>query len=245
MQISTDTFIDIAKENHCIPKATLAALVALNPAYKCNVTQIKNRIANYRRKGLLPLDSGNIVSTGEFLKGTSTLYDAQGSIKQQWIKTDVGKEDSLEAFKEAIENVLQEKTFSYEPIELPKHINSDLMTIYPIGDAHVGMLAHAAETGADHDLNISKNVHIAAINLAVDQALNSEQAFIIDVGDWFHADDSNNRTPRGNNPLDVDGRYHKVIEVGFEIAVEMIKAALTKHKIVHWRSAEGEMIALL
>ena len=57
--------------------------------------------------------------------------------------------------------------------------------------------------------------------------------------DWFHADDGDNRTPRGNNPLDVDGRYHKVIQVGFEIAVEMIKAALKKHKKVHWRSAEG------
>ena len=185
MNITTDTFIDVAKENNCIPRATLDALLALNPSYKCNVTQIKNRIANYRRKGLLPLDSGNYVSTGEFLKGSSTLYGPDGEIKSQWIKTDVGKEDALAAFTQAVEATLANKKFKYKPIPSPTTTEKDLMTIYPIGDAHIGMLAHEAETGADHDLNISKNRHIAAINLAVDQAPQSKEAFIIDVGGLF------------------------------------------------------------
>lgn len=35
--------------------------------------QVAQRLAHYRRKGHLPLDSGNTVSIGEVLKGTSTL----------------------------------------------------------------------------------------------------------------------------------------------------------------------------
>lgn len=239
--IKTDTFVDIAIECDQDPKKIIEHIQqTINPNYASNVTQVRNRINNYKRKGLLPLSSGNTVDSGQFLKGTSTLYGANGEIKQQWVKTDSAKENALEAFQVAIENILTNTPFLPLPsITLPETTDEDLLTIYPIGDAHVGMLAHAAETGKDHDLNISKTNHIKAIKLAVDKATPSKEAFIIDTGDWFHADDSNNRTPRGNNPLDVDGRYHKVIQTGFEIAETMILAALSKHEIVHWRSAEG------
>lgn len=234
--VKLDDFVEIAKECSCDPK-----IIMQNYADSFNsISSLYNRINRLRRKGLLPLDSGNAVSQGEILRGTSTLYDGQGNIKQQWVKSDASKEDALDAFKEAIKNSLKGKKFPYKKIESPKSTAKDLMTIYPIGDAHVGMLAHAAETGQDHDLNISLNRHVNAIQMAVKAAPDSEEAFIIDCGDWFHADDSNNRTPRGNNPLDVDGRYHKVIDIGFKIAVQMIEAALSKHKTVHWRSAEGE-----
>lgn len=240
MYIKSDTFVDIAIQNDQDPKAVLAELQKQNPNYSANITQIRNRINNYRRKGLLPLNSGNSVDSGQFLKGTSTLYDSNGNIKQQWVKTDAAKEGTLAAFKEAVESIVANSTFPSLPsLPQPEVAHDDLLTIYPIGDAHVGMLAHAAETGADHDLNISKTRHLKAIKLAVDSATPSTEAFIIDTGDWFHADDSNNRTPRGNNPLDVDGRYHKVIKTGFEIAETMILTALTKHQKVHWRSAEG------
>lgn len=57
--------------------------------------------------------------------------------------------------------------------------------------------------------------------------------------DYFHADDASNTTPRGKNPLDVDGRYHKVMEIGLRVASKLIERALAKHQHVHWRSAEG------
>ena len=57
--------------------------------------------------------------------------------------------------------------------------------------------------------------------------------------DYFHADDASNTTPRGKNPLDVDGRYHKVLEKGLQLAANLVEIALTKHDLVHWRSSEG------
>ena len=72
--IKTDTFIDIASQCNFDAKAIIAHIQAhINPSYNTNTTVINNRISNYRRKGLLPLDSGNFVSLGEVLKGSSTL----------------------------------------------------------------------------------------------------------------------------------------------------------------------------
>ena len=239
MTIKTDEFVDSCIRNNFDATEIGKDLRQSNPGYTMRKSQIENRIANLRRKGDLPLDSGNAVSAGELLKGTSTLYDAAGNVKQQWVKSDVAATNTVEAVQKAIDDIIDNANFAKTTIKPPKKVNSDLMTIYPIGDAHVGMLAHAAEVGQDHDLAISRERHLAAIKMAVENSPDSEEAFIIDTGDWFHADDSNNRTPRGNNPLDVDGRFHKVIDVGFEIAVGMIETALAKHKIVHWHSAEG------
>lgn len=72
--IKSDTFIEIAIECGYDAKSIIQKIQAdINPSFVGNVTQINNRISNYRRKGLLPLDSGNFVSLGEVLKGTSTL----------------------------------------------------------------------------------------------------------------------------------------------------------------------------
>ena len=114
------------------------------------------------------------------------------------------------------------------------------MAIYPIGDAHVGMLAWKPESGADNDLVTIETALTSAIAMLVQQATPSKEAFIIDVGDWFHSDNQNNRTSKGNNALDVDGRYAKVLEIGLLLATKLIDCALTKHETVHWRSAIGE-----
>lgn len=239
--IKTDTFVDIAIECDQDPKKIIEHIQqTINPNYAPNVTQVRNRVNNYKRKGLLPLNSGNTVDSGQFLKGTSTLYGANGEIKQQWVKTDVEKSQNLELFAEAIESLT--KTLpGYTPLSSPEVVSGmeDLMTIYPIGDAHVGMLSHAEETGDNNDLKLTEERISKAMAISVDQAMPTEEAFIIDVGDWFHADDSSNSTPRGNNPLDVDGRYHRVLEVGLLLAARLIEQALSKHSKVHWRSAEG------
>lgn len=236
--VKTAQFIDICLEQGLDPAAVKSELKKLDPNYTVNITQIAARIANYKRRGLLPLESGNGVGVGEILKGTSTLYGPNNEIKQQWVKTDVPKQQSLDAFTKAMETLVKRVT----PV-IPKIDNTvtdnDLLTIYPIGDAHIGMLAWHLESGQDNDLGIATRRHIAALTKAVEKADPSEEAFIIDVGDFFHADNANNRTERGGNALDVDGRYAKVLQAGLQLAADMIEIALTKHKVVHWRSAIG------
>lgn len=116
---------------------------------------------------------------------------------------------------------------------------SDLMSVYTIGDAHIGMLSWAPETGEDNDLIIAETRHIKAMELLVTQSRPTKEAFIVDVGDFFHSDNVDNRTAASGHALDVDGRYAKVLELGLYLTTKLIRLALEKHEIVHWRSANG------
>ena len=106
-------------------------------------------------------------------------------------------------------------------------------------DAHIGMLAWHKESNDDHDLSIAYDDLTAAMALLVKQSVATDECFIVDVGDFFHSDNMDNRTARGGNALDVDGRYPKVLDIGLRLTTELIDMALTKHKTVRWRSAIG------
>lgn len=90
--IKSERFIEIALAFQQNLDAMLAFIQSdINP--QATKKDLKRRLLRYRLKGLLPLDSGNRVSAGEVLKSTSTLYDENGQIRLQWIKSDVDKND--------------------------------------------------------------------------------------------------------------------------------------------------------
>lgn len=235
--LSSDTFIELCKEHHLNIDAISAAIKTLGKG-DSQKHHIRARIANYQRKGLLPLDSGNTVTQGTVLRGTSTLFDSEGSVVMQWVKTDVAKESALEAFESAIQSIT-DRVVPVAPVASPTGCMDHLLSIYTIGDAHIGMLAHAPESGADNDLTTIESSLVGAMRMLVQQSLPTNEAFIIDVGDYQHSDNPQNRTAKSGNALDVDGRYHKVLEVSLRLATELIDLALQKHAIVRWRSAIG------
>lgn len=240
MYLNSDEFVTVCiEQNFDIPsiQSSLRALGMAEPSI--HSSKIRNRIATMKRKGLLPLESGNVVDSATVLRGTSTLYGAQGEIKQQWVKSDVPKEQFLEAFSEAIDNIALRLSPAKTTNSPASITNNDLMSIYTIGDAHIGMLAWAPESGEDSDLLIAEQRHIEAMELLVSQSNPTKEAFIIDVGDFFHSDNAENRTAASGNALDVDGRYAKVLEVGLILTTKLIDLALTKHETVRWRSAIG------
>jgi hypothetical protein len=67
----------------------------------------------------------------------------------------------------------------------------------------------------------------------------SAEAIVTNLGDFWHAQDDNQRTPKGGNKLDVDGRAGKVGRVGLRIFQTLVDAALTKHARVRVRSIPG------
>lgn len=240
MKVSQEDFISIAIECDLDPNKILSTLKKRFPSVEHRPSKVTKRLENFRRKGLLPLDSGNYVSIGEVLKGSSTLYDANGNIKQQWVKTDVPRENQLSAFAEAVENIVTKLPETHNVLVPSTNPDTDkLMSVYTIGDAHIGMLSWKPESGEDNNLEISEQRHIAAMELLVSQSIPSTEAFIIDVGDFFHSDNLENKTAASGHSLDVDGRYAKVLEFGLNLTTKLINLALQKHKIVHWRSAIG------
>ena len=70
--IKSERFIEIALAFQQNLDAMLTFIQSdINP--QATKKDLKRRLMRYRLKGLLPLDSGNRVSAGELLKGTSTL----------------------------------------------------------------------------------------------------------------------------------------------------------------------------
>lgn len=120
-------------------------------------------------------------------------------------------------------------------IEPPAVSCDDLLSVYPLGDPHIGLYTWAAETGESFDLDIAAQRYLAVAQCLVPRAPEGSDALLIDLGDFFHADDPAYRTSSGKNTVDVDGRYDKVVVTGIRIMCAMIDALLLRHRrVIVW-----------
>jgi len=188
---------------------------------------IKKRAAN---KGIAPeADMTHQSAEGFNVKGVSTYYGKDGNITGQWVKTQNAghtPEEIAEIFTEALGD------FECSKVAKPQHVDDDLLAVYPMGDPHIGMYAWAEETGDNFDLGIACEDLRKATKYLVDRSPNAKTALILNLGDFFHSDNSNNRTARAGNALDVDGRWAKVLRTGIDLMCELVTSALEKHKKV-------------
>ena len=67
----------------------------------------------------------------------------------------------------------------------------------------------------------------------------ADQGIVLNLGDFFHADNSSNRTERSGNSLDVDTRYAKVLGLGVKLNIRCIELALQRHQRVVARMLGG------
>lgn len=167
----------------------------------------------------------------QILSGTSTLVTDPKHLppgaKSQWVKTSASRQAKVDAFAEAIKGISE----SVKPAKASKVVKdneSELAIFIPIGDAHIGMLACAAETGNDYDLKIAERLIVGAGRKAIDSADDAARCIIANMGDWFHSDNQSNQTNRSKHQLDVDSRWHRVLEVGIRIQRILIDMALEK-----------------
>lgn len=204
-----------------------------------NVSHALARIRlNAARAGLSPEhDLEHTVPDGYRLKGASTLYK-DGQPVLQWVKSERDTQRIEEIAREIAAGFLDDLRGLSKSTKAPRTVKHSL-TVYGIGDAHVGMYAWGEEAGEDFDLSIAEADLCAAIARLVDAAPPSETALIAQVGDFIHIDDTSNATPASKNALDADGRYLKVLRTGVRILRFVIDRALQKHKRVIVRNVGG------
>lgn len=185
-------------------------------------------------------DSGALrsVPDGYLAKGTSTLVGADGEIKAQWIKTSIDMERQREMLLAAVEE-MADALPRVKPRKATGAYLDDLLTVYPIGDPHVGMVSWPEETGDDWNLKIAEQMHCDAMHELVRTAPKTKQALVVNLGDLYHRDGVNAETPRSRHPLDVDGRFMKMFRVGVKVMRRCIESALQKHEHVHVITAAG------
>lgn len=191
------------------------------------------------RAGYSPAhDMEKTVPGGFHVKGVSTYYGRDpktGELvkKGQWVKSQRDQEHKVAMLLDALQSVVEPLQGKSEFVAPPAYADSDLLTIYPMGDPHLGMFAFGKETGGENfDLKIGERHLVSAVDHLVALAPSSETALILNLGDFFHTDNSSNKTSRSGNPLDVDSRWSKVLEVGIKIMRRCIDRALEKHQRV-------------
>ncbi len=148
-------------------------------------------------------------------------------VRKIWIKTKASKEHRHAQLLEAIETI-GEKLPREPVIAPPASTAADLMCVYPMGDPHLGMYAWSEEAGENFDLKIAERELVGAVDHLVHLAPPAETAVVINLGDFFHSDNRLSTTTAGT-PVDVDGRWSRVLGVGVRVVCRIIDRALEKH----------------
>ena len=214
----------------------------------CNSSNIRKRgIRNGNQKHscgdcgkyfTTPLEVNENIADGYLVKGQSKLYDADGKVKLTWEKTDRNKEQQFNLMREAITE-LAKSIKPLDPIPFKEQPTSQYANIIPIGDPHVGLYTALNEVGENYTTEKAKDLFTRAMTKAIDKCQPCDNCYIINVGDFFHTDNSSNKTARSGNSLDVDGRFNEIVKVGVHIVKTWITLALEKHKTVHMINAIG------
>jgi hypothetical protein len=204
--------------------------IAYNAVFQ-TITAIKREAA---RRGHSPDDdAAGLAPPGFAVKGKSILYGEDGRPKLQWVKTREDMAQQWEILVASMEEAAESLKGLVPKAKAPKATNPDLLAIYPFGDPHIGMYAWHGDAQDDFDLDGAVALFTGCTQELVDSVPAAEQALICFLGDFFHSDNQSNRTNKSGFQLDVDSRWSKVLQVGVNIAVSLIRLALLKHKAVH------------
>ena len=179
----------------------------------------------------------NGVTPGFKIKGVSTLYNASGEIKSQWVKTNIDAEEQHRMFLAAIEEMKQ---------EIPRYTNestfeasNDLMNFITITDYHLGMIAWGKESGVDWNTDKAVEVFNNSINCMMERAPIAETTVLNLQGDFLHTDSIVPLTPSSGHVLDTDARFGLLIERCIAMIKISIEKLLTKSNKVILLIAEG------
>ena len=165
-------------------------------------------------------------------KGVSTYFPQTETSPAAWVKADLRQE----AYNELVKGAIADFMADVKPIQVtksPLDCQSDIIPWIQIGDAHIGMLAHAAETnGENFDLSIAERELCTAISMLVDELPACERIVINDLGDATHYDNLTATTAASGHALDADGRHPKMLRVYSRTMRFIVDKVLTKAKFV-------------
>lgn len=174
---------------------------------------------------------------GHTVKGVSALLDGDGRVVQQWVKTKVdgpSLPDLVAAVREAFED--------YQPAVQPfplRDVREDIVTVIPLPDLHVGLLAWEDETGGNYDIHIAREVLQRSITDLVESMPPSKHCLVLGLGDLLHFDGYEPRTERSGNVLDTDSRFPKVLREALRLVKYTIDLCLLRHEHVEVRLLAG------
>lgn len=190
---------------------------------------LQHRLREAARKGIAPASGlDHPIPEGFELRGYSH-YTKTAAGEPIWLKTRATERNYWQGIEAAI---LSLKPVDADILPTAPEPQSDIIPWLQIGDAHIGMLASEAETGANFDISIAKREICAAAAALIDEAPPCERMVINDLGDGTHYETFKGETMGHGHALDYDTRYWKMIEAYVEINQFIVEYALKKAQVV-------------
>lgn len=149
-----------------------------------------------------------------------------------WWKKNNSQIDHLAILKEAIKDVLDIGQVYLPNPRAEKWETSETITVFPIADAHFGLLAHRGECGRSWDLKLASESFAKSFGELINISKESEECIIASLGDFFHYDGVKPVTTASGHLLDVDSRWGKMYRIGCSVIKWAIELALQKYKRV-------------
>lgn len=200
---------------------------------------ISRALIRAARLGDAPGHFVNGVAPGYAMGKVTVQRGADGNVERTWERQSPELK-SLETFLRVLEERFGQDGVAPAPlIAGPKESDADLLAVYPLGDPHFGLYSWIEETGENFDLTTADNLTRKAIDKLVSSAPNARKGLLINLGDFYHADDSKNMTPGHGNLLDVDSRYEKVMMVGVDAMIHCTYRLLERHEEVDVWNIKG------
>ena len=213
----------------------IATKLGLDPSTVCKAYRlIETRAA---LKGVAPRQGLNHPTIPGFnTKRVSTAYNASGDPVMQWHIQEKEKV-CLKDLSDTIRDSFETKPCLLKPEK--KELNSSLASCYVVGDHHFGMFADGLESWQKWDMRKSYNVLTEVCNSLVSRSPPSEIGYLINLGDFFHADDSTKKTRKSGNSLDVDGSFGIIARTAGMLMKSLAELLLQKHNKVVIINARG------
>lgn len=185
------------------------------------------------RKAGINVKKNKLALENHTIHGTTTLYDAEGNVKHQYIKTSLDKQAMLEAMQAAVD-AMKEDIKPLRPCgEHKGSVEKDILACHVLSDFHLGMFAHKEESGEDWDLDIAEETMNKWIDKAISISPRAETGLFLQLGDLLHTDGVLPVTPTSKHVLDVGCRFQKIVQASIRGIRRVITRMLEKYKHVH------------
>lgn len=178
-------------------------------------------------------------STLDRIGGPAVLAPGERAQVLQWTKTRLDDAEYQAAIKAGIDAYVGDVVVPLFPAPAMPNRSTDIIPWINIGDGHLGMLAHEAETGANFDLEIAERELCAAIGLLIDETPACERLVINDLGDMTHRENRAGETTHSRNKLDCAGTFDQMIETYSRVMHFIVDKALTKAQVVDFIGNKG------
>ena len=229
-------YIDSINEH----KGVMAAAEALGIGFQSISMAIKKVRERAALKGYSPEHHlTRPIAPGLKMRGTSQLYkQGQAEPVLEWVKTSADDEARERMLRDFAETLAESVKGLAPRVAAPEATTDDLLSVIPIGDPHFGLKVWHAEGGGNFDLDIAERLTRGAIDRLTDSAPRSRTAILLNLGDHFHLDSQANTTTSGT-PVDADGRWAKIQQVGLRAMIHCVNRLLERHQLVIVRINRG------